>query len=429
MFQIKRNQLSEDKKTIYPVYTCTGKAKKFFTKENFFATYEFDLSIIPEEILNIPLLANVLPVSWFAGFDVKVQVLDKNFYKSIQSIKKQFAEFYPIINKKKSKLRVDKIIESSFFSKEKTINNAMLFSGGVDAYTTYFRHRHENLDLITIRGADIKLNDDKQWEDVINYNSNTQIISTNKKHYITSNFREFLNFEVERLLPDLGWWGKIQHGLGLISLCAPLSFKNKYEILYIGSTRSIKMPFSPWGSMPEIDNKIQWGNLKTIHDGYNLTRLEKISFIVKQSQQNETYPPLRVCYNEFKKELNCNICEKCLRTTFALMQNNDNPQEYGLNPHQSFYQEINEKIKSGFSTEGIKFYWNEMLESVDFEKFYYLSQPSQEQKEIIFLKEKNKILQAKPIKSKSKLFKIKQKFIDLFPKTFDLYLKIRHKIS
>lgn len=427
MFKIQKTYLSEDRKTIHYEYELSDGVSKYFKKEKFFATYEEDLSEVPESILVIPLLANVLPVSWFAGFDVEVNVLDEEFCNSMQKVKDQFSEYYSIINDKNSQLIVGNYIEKEQDKKKEPARNAMLFSGGLDAYTTYFRHRTENLDLITIRGADISLKDKDQWQDLLRYNKTTSIIAENKKFYISSNFKEFLTFEVEKLLPNLGWWGKIQHGLALTCLVAPLAKKMDYRNLYIGSTRSSQMPFTPWGSMPQTDNLIKWNSTSVIHDGYELTRMNKANFVVEESKKMKIYPPLRVCYNEFKTDLNCNQCEKCCRTSFAIMLSNGNPFLYGLKPDSELYEKILNFMKKGFSTEGVKFYWNEMLNSLNYNHFYFLEDPEKEKMKISHLKKINEQAQNRGVKIRSNSFKLKQEIINRFPKLFNAYLKIRRK--
>lgn len=426
MLSVKKINISDEGKKVTFDYELSKEIKKYFSSQKFFVEYDVAIASVPENILIIPFLANVLPISWFAGFDVYVNELDKEFCEAMSKVKLQFEKFYPKILERKSNLIVENLIDS-----QEEINftkNAMLFSGGLDAYTTYYRHRNENLDLITIRGADISLDDLKQWDDVLEYNNTTEIINQNKKHYVSSNFREFITFEVEKLIPNLGWWGKVQHGLGLISLVAPLAYLNNYKTLYIGSTRSEKMPFTPWGSMPEIDNLVKWGITNTVHDGYELTRLDKANYIVKESKKLNKYPPLRVCYNEFKNDLNCNVCEKCCRTSFAIMISGGKPQLYGLNPDISLYKKINHYIKNGYSTEGIKFYWNEMLTTLDLKHFSFLEDDSFEKNEINKLIKLNEIAQTMPINTTSKKSMWKHELISKLPKLFNIYLKIRKKL-
>lgn len=407
-------------------YSYPKAISKYFTNKKLYLKTDVDLSTVPEEILTIPLLGNILPVSWFVGFDVKVSRLDKTFYDAAQELKTQFAVYYPQINEKSSELIVDELID---FKEQESTKTAMLFSGGVDAYTTLLRHYEEQPDLITIHGADIAIEDEKQWENVVAYNASTEAIKANAKYSIEINLREFLTYEIESLLEGQGWWGRIQHGMALTTATAPISYVNHYKTVYIGSTRSSKMPFSPWGSMPEIDDKVRFGNTFVSHDGYELTRLNKIQVILKLSDKYKVRPPLRVCYSDFKEYLNCGKCEKCCRTIFAMQLQNRNPSFYGLNGTINTYQLIKKHLDSGFSTEGIKFYWNEMLNEIDLDNFYYYKDKGLEMEKLNEIEVSNKTAQNRGVvkKTDSKLSVMKFKFINNYPKLFNLYLRVRRK--
>ena len=81
------------------------------------------------------------------------------------------------------------------------------------------------------------------------------------------------------LLPNLGWWGSVQHGLALNGVVAPLAQKKGYENIFIASSYTDNIKIT-WGSTPEIDNNISWASTRVIHDGYELKRQDKLSFIV-----------------------------------------------------------------------------------------------------------------------------------------------------
>lgn len=410
-------------------YSYDKELKKYFSKEMFYVEYSSDISTVPKSILVIPFLANILPVSWFAGFDVEVPEVDEVYFKSLREIKKTFVNFYPQLEN----------IHSIFTSLKHIVNvndsntnkNAMLFSGGVDAYTTFLRHYSEIPDLITVKGADIDTTDDEQWKTIIDYNTTTEAISQNSKFYIESNLRRFITFEVDELLPGLGWWGKVQHGLALTSLTAPLAFLKNYSTVYIGSTRSAKMPFSPWGSMPEIDNMVKFAGTSINHDGYELTRLDKIRTIIELSEQYKVQPLLRVCYHDVKVQLNCNVCEKCCRTIFAIMIYNKNPQVFGLRVDKQIYQNVKNHLKSGFSSAGTKFYWEEILQSYQMDNFYYIGRTQVEKKDIEDIISINNNAQLLVVNQKSftKMYLLKQKIINKYPALFKKYLLIRRKLS
>lgn len=408
-------------------YTVDKSITKYFTNKRYYVEYDIDVSNVPESILVIPFLANFAPIAWFAGFDIDVNDLDSTFFYSLQNIKTEFSKYYPEL-KDNASLLVSKKRTTNDIETDKT---AMLFSGGVDAYTTFFRHFDEIPDLITIKGADMKIEDEIQWNEVIQYNENQIILKKNNKFYIESNIRDFYSFEVDKLLKNLGWWGYIQHGLALTAVCAPLAFIRKYRTIYIASSYTRKENYDSiiWGSMPEIDNKVIWSNTMIKHDAEELTRQEKISFIAKKSNNLKTIPQLRVCYSDIKNGLNCSKCEKCLRTIFALMILNSNPNEYGFDVDISIFKLLNKTMSTPFTSKGNKLFWKEIYNEAIINKKYFNDDLDEWQSNYsIFLNILNKNL-LQEIKDVSEAQKLRQAIIYKYPKLFNGYLKIRRKLQ
>jgi len=357
-----------------------------------------------------------------------VKILDHTFYKALIEIKKQFNEFYPNLSNKSSQLIVHQLVNNISPDTQK---NAMLFSGGVDAFTTFLRHNSEYLDLITIRGADMETGDSKQWNEVIKYNNSTEAISKNEKHYITSNLRAFISFEVDKLLPTLGWWGMVQHGIALTALTAPLSYTKGYNNVYIASSNPRKEGYGIviMGSMPEIDNCMKWGNnTQVIHDGVELTRQEKVDFIINKTK-NQIKPLLRVCYSDIKSTLNCSVCEKCLRTILAIMIAGGNPNEYGFNISIDIFNRLNITVLNGYQTPGIQSDWKEIYKASQLTKNYFnISDPEWKIQYKIFLTNFKESFNIPLVQTKNRK-KLKQQLISKFPKLFKIYLKIRRTLK
>lgn len=406
-------------------YTATDNTARFFTKESLFVSYNSDVSAVPESINVIPLLANVMPIAWFAGFDVFVDEVDEDFYQALENIRNEWIKIYPEIAAKTSVLHAKKIIKNAIAPKK----NAMLFSGGVDAFATYFRHYDETPDLITIQGADIELTDTKQWEEVKAFNENEPVLAQNNKQYIQTNFQAFYNYNVDLLLPNMGWWGNIQHGLALIGVLAPLSYLYGYGKIYIASTRSIQMEFNPWGSMPETDEKISWAGIEVVHDGFELKRQDKVDAIVEAVKKLNRHTTIRVCYSELKKGLNCSRCEKCVRTMFGIMLAGDNPNHYGFQTDASIYDSVKRVVGNGFKSRGTQFFWSEILEKAkDSKEIFVFSDAKTEatkREEILrFVNDASKKELVKSSESK----KMKYVLINKYPRLFQFYLKLRRSL-
>ena len=426
MFEIRGIRFGDSGKTIGYDYSFSAAAAGFFNEKEFFhATYDSDVSDVPAGIAVIPLLSNVAPIAWFAGFDITLDELDRDYYNALLAIRAEWEIHYPKLKNIKSEIRIGKLTENSIPHG----TPAMLFSGGVDAFASFFRHYDEKPALITIHGADITLDDKKQWDNVVKFNESEPVLAPNTRHYIASNLRTFYNYKVDQLLESLAWWGNIQHGLALISLTAPLSFAKKYNKLYIASTRSAYMEFNPWGSMPEIDNRVTWAGISVIHDGFELMRQDKVDQIVKSANDLGTDVTVRVCYSDVKDGLNCSVCEKCLRTIFGIILTGSDPRRFGFNADASVYARMEKAIGKGFKSRGTQFFWSEMLQkSRKGAKIFVFQNASAEQASV------NKILALVEQGEKSELIvpsgmqKIKHVLINRYPKLFGAYLKIRRAI-
>lgn len=144
------------------IYTIEGEINKYFNHEEkcFWAEYTEDISSVPESIAVIPFVCNVLPIAWLSDAELVVNELDEEFYHSLFEVKHGYMLLSRMLEFK-GKVTVNHIINNRY---ETTKQSAVLFSGGVDAFTTLFRHLDEKPVMITLRGADVKLSDVEGWK-------------------------------------------------------------------------------------------------------------------------------------------------------------------------------------------------------------------------------------------------------------------------
>lgn len=420
MVSIKVNSISleEAGHKIKYDYDIPKQLKRYF-KDDFFVRYDVSIVGVPESILVIPLVANLLPISWMLGFDIVVNEIDDKFYAGMQEVKSIFAKEFPQINQQRSHIVAEHLVSNR--SEYKT--DAMLFSGGVDAYATYFRNFHKPLDLVLIRGADISLDDDKQWQTARDSMESEQILEKNSKFYVEMNCREFYTYHVTELVAGGGWWGKVQHGLSLTCSTAPLTYMLGYGNLSIAATHNVNFR-TFWGSMPEIDQNTCWADTLVHHDSFDLSRFDKVELIVKNAQQLPHNLNLRVCYSEFNNGLNCSECEKCYRTMLAIAICGDDPNKYGFNIGSDIYAKIENLVEKGFPTKGVRHAWQENYEKLTESKsiFQFSSNSHSKQKLEQKLAEG---LALEIVQRTSFTNKFKRKIIGTFPNAFKVYLKIR----
>lgn len=348
--------LSEDGRRINYKYRATGRAKDYFDRcPLFYSKYDVDLRGVPDGLLMVPLIANLAPIAWFAGAELHVTVLDGAFRRALEEIKQVFLRDYTALRGSASPIVVSDVEESTCSGSR----TAMLFSGGVDAYTTFFRHRQQGLELVSIHGADIAVDDMAQWQHLVRANRCEPLLGQHPQHHIEANLREFYSYKVNLLVPSNSWWGSVQHGLALNGLLAPLAAKKGYACVYIASSYTEAVEIL-WGSTPEIDSKIAWSGCGVIHDGYELRRVDKIGTIVSETKKADSPVNLRVCYSELNDGLNCSNCEKCFRTILGLSLFNADPNQYGFKVDSGTYIRIRDFIEAGFKTLGVRYFWWEL---------------------------------------------------------------------
>jgi hypothetical protein len=191
------------------------------------------------------------------------------------------------------------------------------FTGGVDSFYTYLKHRkdkekRDRIDsLLFVKGYDIKLDDTDLWN--LTFKNLTDIAKAEHVDLVTveTNLRDIIE---PMLLWDFIWfypWDYI-HGSALAAV--GLFLRKSFQQIYIPSTFSVQEQL-PWGSHMDIDK--HWGTetLSFNHDGTELTRLYKILNVVSKSKVALDH--LRVCYVNPKGLYNCGSCDKCLRTMTA----------------------------------------------------------------------------------------------------------------
>lgn len=405
-------------------FTATSEANKFVNEgKGLFIEFQENVASVPKSILAIPFVSNWLPIAWFAGFDIVVDEIDSTFYASMMALRDEFAKQFPNYTLKGA-LKAKNLVENECYG----TNTAMLFSGGVDAFATYIRIRDKKPDLVTILGADIDIEDTEQWERFKAFMESEQLLSENKKQYVTTNVRNFYTYHVELLLKDIGWWGKVQHGLSLIGSLAPLSYIKGYQNVYIASSYTKEIQIA-WGSTPKTDETIRWCDTQVVHDGYELKRQDKVDLITKFAKTNKVPFRLRVCYSELRSDFNCSNCEKCFRTIMGILLNNEDPNNYGFVVDETIYDKIFSIISQGGASRGMQYFWLELKNKAnETDTFFVFKDIGAESRKLDRIKngELDSIIESK-LKDKIGIMD-KARFIarNRFPWLRTIYRKIRY---
>tara|TARA_R110002050_G_scaffold296426_1_gene456411 strand:- start:61110 stop:62384 length:1275 start_codon:yes stop_codon:yes gene_type:complete len=423
MLKLNNLEFKENGKMISYNYDIDDEIKSYFNLNNsFYVLYDQNINNTPLSIAVIPFLSNIMPISWFVGFDVYIDEIDETFYKSLKTLKEQFIKFHPN-NVIKGELHVNKIVKNEL----KENNTSLLFSGGLDSFDSLTRHYHKKPYLISIHGADVAIEDTTRWNEFKKFNSEESIIDKSRLFYVESNLREFYTYKVDLLVDHLGWWGMVQHGMALLGVLAPLSFKFDIADINIAASATNDISYS-WGSSPYIDENMKWANTKVTHDGYQFKRTDKTQNVVDFVGKTGYNFKLRVCFADERSGYNCNKCHKCQRTALSLILCGANPKDYGFNLPDNFYTILFKNFgKNSIMTKGIKYQWTciqDKAKSVD--SFFVLNNEAEEKKAIqkfanlnldaIVNKNEAKVKQIKKRK-----YIIKQKFSTLY----NIYKKLK----
>lgn len=185
--------------------------------------------------------------------------------------------------------------------------SASFFSGGVDSFFTYLKHKEqeEKIDyLILANGFDISLDNAALWKQTCKTIDNIAQSEGIEVIKVESNIRSLIE-------PALTW--DFTHGgcLAALGLC----LRNNLQKVYIPSSSLAIGQVLPYGSHPELDALWSTERLSFVHDGAETTRVDKVKFI---AQNPLVLKNLRVCYVNAKDKFNCGVCDKCLSTMTEL---------------------------------------------------------------------------------------------------------------
>jgi len=331
MNSIILNEIIVNKQRVEFKFSVTGHLQRYFQQDpQLFFEYHDDISAVPQSILAIPFVANLMPLVWITDATLWVQQLDEAFGACLGRVKSAYQAMYPHV-KFQGCLWVDAFIFNDFTPQYEA---AALFSGGLDALTTFIRVKSLKPLLITEYG----------WHGVEKQHS--AVWEADKKNalqfacehgldniLIQSNYGTFIKAghvdeDFRKRLGDT-WWHGLHHGLAIITAVVPMAFKLKIACIYIASSNSPLRQVT-CASDPSVDNEIRFASGIVRHDGYELTRQHKVKVVVDHFSTGgpgSRTIPIRVC---FQNEANCCRCEKCLRTMMGIIAEGKRPDDYGF---------------------------------------------------------------------------------------------------
>ncbi|WP_459192737.1 hypothetical protein [Halosimplex sp. J119] len=348
--------------------------RRFFTGERFRAEYDVDVSDVPEAVSVIPALAQICPVAWANGTDVSVEVVDERFLRALEAVRDALVGMYPEFMEG-GEIRAEEVVDTRVERDPASFHDeALLFSGGVDSVASYIRTREADPTLVSVQGWVVDVDQDDRWENVRGQIGQFADEHGLETRYVRSNMLSFLDTRMlqahyQRYV-DGAWYSSVGHGLGLLGLTAPIAYKLGWGTVHMAATHTAAFT-EPWGSHPEIDDRVRWCYTDCNHDGYELSRQEKIELIADYVRSEGADLTLRTC-TESEAGANCNECEKCYRTMCGLVLAGLDPNDFGYEMSPETFEEIRRGFERGAYTMGAdeRFMWRDIQEHVDFDRTF-----------------------------------------------------------
>jgi hypothetical protein len=306
-----------------------------FVRDDMELSYSRSVGNVPTAMLAIPAVGNLLPLAWASNSELSVATLDRRFADAVAGIRDGFNQLYP-------ELASNRVLAVDSCSQTETVgsNRMLLFSGGVDSLASYIRHRSEDPILVSIHGADISVQNRGGWKQARRSLAAFARREATPLVTVESNCRAMLEYPLvnshyRESITD-GWWGGVQHGLALLTHCAPIAHAMGVSTVYIAATHT--EAFSPaWGSCPELDTAVAWARTDVCHDGYELSRQDKIREIAGFVDATGERFTIRSCYESDTGD-NCSRCEKCCRTIVGLEIAGLDPTNHGYRVEEDTFE-------------------------------------------------------------------------------------------
>lgn len=333
--KIKENIILQDiiidRETVRYKFSVSAGLRPYFTTDEMYVRYDRDVSCVPPSIMAIPFVSSVIALTWLTDSILWVNEIDETFYNSIKELKRAYQElysYYPLGGRFVAAYRRSNAVEDSASSQA-----LLLFSGGIDAHTSYIRNINKQLLLCNIQGwlhtpdADSEAQK-ADFRDVEHFAE----MHSNECSLIKSNFALLVDarYFAKHITPRLhdSWWHGFQHSMAFIAIAIPIAYiKGICEIL-IASSHSIGGK-GVCASYPTTDTEFRFAkNGYTTHDGFELTRQDKVRLLVEHQKKTGKAYPIRVCsFNDH----NCCVCPKCFRSIMGIIAEGGEIEKFGFN--------------------------------------------------------------------------------------------------
>lgn len=318
-------------------FTVSPELEKYFKRHHLFYQYDRSIEMVPRGILVIPFLGTIMQVAWLTDATVEVDVVDTAFAESLVRLRGAYQKMYP-------NCRLGGVLNAAQRQDNHdwpALYSGQLYSGGLDAATTFIRHREEHPLLILEYGFYDESHFsgteyEKDQRSHRNFCADRAAALTFaeeqgvKAAFVQANYGTFLNGraidrDFSEQLGENFWFG-LHHAMALLGAAAPIAASEQIKTLYIASSFTVGNT-SPCASDPSTDNEFRFGGCQVCHDGYELSSRQKARLTVQYQKKTGKPVALRVCtWND----RNCCMCEKCLRRMLQIHAEGGDPADFGF---------------------------------------------------------------------------------------------------
>ncbi len=319
---------------VYYHYLAEGRITKYLESlEELWVEYDFDITDVPDSVLVIPFLGNMIALGMLFNTEIRVSSIENDFYNAIPEVVKAYKEMYSGCTELNVYVKAERI--EKLVIDKKAENSLLFFSGGVDSvYSLIENSRYGRCpDLFQIHGADIHQENYAAWKEAVKVTDivgktveveNILFARSNLHTYVSQGVLDAYIYENYRE----SFWHGFQHSIGMLTIAAPLVYSHAYKYIYFASTFTAEDNYT-CASSPTIDNKIKIAGCAVIHSGFEADRQAKIKAIIDYCNETGVRLPLRVCYLS-DSGTNCLKCEKCLRTAIGIYAEGHSPSDFSL---------------------------------------------------------------------------------------------------
>lgn len=343
-------ELSESTE-LFHQFRPNGKSRQYFTKTELTVSYPQDISSCGDGILSIPLVAQLAPVAWFTGHELRVQTLDELFAKQLSKIKTGYKQTFERANVNvdlPGQVIIDEVVPCN--EDRDGERPALLFTGGVDSVDAFLRRRDEKPALLTVKG---NYREESWYGRTRNAERFADYFGTDTYFVEAEDVELFIGGRVKAdagLVGETrrGWFSGVQFPIAYMGILSPLTTVEGLSPFYQSSGATAESIFLEPTADPAIVDLLSWCKTECELVDFNVTRQEKIEQIVEEFTEEWNFH-LSSC-SKGPQGGECSQCKGCHRNILSLYTAGADPTNFGYRDDSSIHKALYCNFEEGVVT-------------------------------------------------------------------------------